>query len=501
MVGAPTANRKANTVDLVGCFLNNLVIPVPVHRPDELGLWIERARAFSSVPYPRIVEALRDISPPGRPLYDVYLNCRYDLEAERSIEQGMPEAVLDRSLRERLVPQLLAEHFIHLSVDEVGTDYSVKLVITPGGGRRVDLTRVNTFQQAFMVLSQGHPARDEVSAGVSDAILETLQAAGGPSARGNQLLASDSFFALGGNSLLLLKLRRRLECHFSGIRVELAQLVQKPTVGEMEAYVRALLGQPAPPTAVPVQFVYGQGSDREMSRVLVFFPALIGGCACYSRVFEHLKTLLDASSLANGTLVLGLQQPANMRDFSSFLQLAGYFAGTIKDTLHQRHGRLDGRAKIVLVGVSIGALLAYETAMALDGELGVDMKVISVDGRANWTVEGWSKEDHYRQMGGTMGQYSHCGLLTPDERERLLANSWHMLQLRTAHKFSVPKSGGRCRIVLLRARDECTDDLDDYGWGQIGAEVEEMRTVPGNHTTMLTEPNSLAFTIEVISLI
>ncbi|PIO65768.1 AMP-binding enzyme [Teladorsagia circumcincta] len=87
-VGAPHANRSAETKSIIGYFLNNLVFHIKRQGDDSTTFQtLQRHVAnvlLKNIPFSQLVTSARQLKRDLRPLFHVYFNCRYDLEVDEA---------------------------------------------------------------------------------------------------------------------------------------------------------------------------------------------------------------------------------------------------------------------------------------------------------------------------------------------------------------------------------------------------------------------------------
>ncbi|PIO73139.1 AMP-binding enzyme [Teladorsagia circumcincta] len=90
-VGAPHANRSAETKSIIGYFLNNLVFHIKRQGDDSTAFQaLQRNVAdilLKNIPFSQLVTSARQLKRDLKPLFHVYFNCRYDLEVNEADDQ------------------------------------------------------------------------------------------------------------------------------------------------------------------------------------------------------------------------------------------------------------------------------------------------------------------------------------------------------------------------------------------------------------------------------
>ncbi|MGV6872137.1 non-ribosomal peptide synthetase [Pseudochelatococcus sp. B33] len=172
----------------------------------------------------------------------------------------------------------------------------------------------------------------------------------------------DDFFALGGHSLkailIISKARAKLERAKLERPLSLRSLFDHPTIRRLAAH----LENPAPADGAPVLLNLRQGSPG--APLAFFFPPALGT----STVYRELTERLDCD-----VTCYGLQSPgfdADVPFLPSLAASADYFAALI--------GPMASAHPLRLVGWSLGALFAFETARLLEAR-GREVSLVLLD--------------------------------------------------------------------------------------------------------------------------
>ncbi|GMR48516.1 hypothetical protein PMAYCL1PPCAC_18711, partial [Pristionchus mayeri] len=82
-IGTPVANRSSSTIDVIGCFMNTIVIPI--HHSDSSSKTIESSLALN-LPNFELIKSIRSrLNRADIRLFDVFVNCRYGMESEKNV--------------------------------------------------------------------------------------------------------------------------------------------------------------------------------------------------------------------------------------------------------------------------------------------------------------------------------------------------------------------------------------------------------------------------------
>ncbi|MFL6332308.1 MAG: amino acid adenylation domain-containing protein, partial [Pyrinomonadaceae bacterium] len=312
----------------------------------------------------------------------------------------------------------------------------------------------------------------------------------------------DNFFELGGHSLLALRLVTQIKKHY-GKELPLAVLFQKPTIEELAA---VLSEQASLPRQSPLVAVQPRGSERPF-----FCVHPVGGnVLCYVELARH---------LGPGRPFYGLQYVLGQE-----ADAAGVEASAARYVEAMREAQPHG--PYLLGGWSFGGLVAFEMARQLreQGERVALLALIDSGVPAAAGAVGAAADDaellarFVTDLGGRFVQgrpAAPVGVsldalreLTPDEQLRAVAEGAFAADLLPAYGgleqlkrlFEVfkansgaaaayaPKPYGGA-VTLLRAGEGPPATDPQLGWGEFVNGAVELHEVPGNHYSILTEPN------------
>ncbi len=319
----------------------------------------------------------------------------------------------------------------------------------------------------------------------------------------------DNFFDLGGHSLLAVRLVAHIEKAF-GRRLPLATLFKKGTIEYLADNLQQA-GQPGRRTEIVE--IQPQGSKLP----LVFLPTLVGEVMYCHQVARH---------LGPDQPVYGIQQQCGngkTRPLTSLEAIASQCAEDL--CLFQPHG------PYYLAGYSFAGRLAFEMARQLS-ERGSQVNLLAIIDTSPSRPPTRSFLQRFRQPGaflrnlpywfiydflrthpremiarlrrkiqalrGERGSLSHLlshssqqlelehlfdiGAMSTSYREMLEAN------LQAFREYSPKPYPGRITLLRARARPLFRSDEPDLGWGKLAAGGVEVKTVPGNHSSILQEP-------------
>ena len=328
----------------------------------------------------------------------------------------------------------------------------------------------------------------------------------------------DSFFDLGGHSIVAVRLMARVAQHF-GVHLPLASLFQGATVEAMAQLLRASAHESQWSSVVPIQ---ARGTAPAL-----YCAAGAGGNVVY---FHEL-----ARALAPGRAFFGLQPPG-LDGVTPVLGSVEALARFYLDSIRER-GDAPPR---LLAGHSFGGLLAYEMAcqLAESGHSAEALVLIDTPAPSFFkpTGAGWSPAQwlvqisaivgHLYGVDAALGQAELDGLDEDAQlsllHQRLMATGVlpqgsALSYLRGFIEVYKANLSATCqarplppatRVLLLRARDEQPSQLSpeqfdevraqpDLGWQAALGQALSVQEVPGDHLTMMRAPHVQALAAAV----
>jgi thioesterase domain-containing protein/acyl carrier protein len=273
---------------------------------------------------------------------------------------------------------------------------------------------------------------------------------------------TDNFFALGGDSLLAVRLVSAVH-HRLGRELPLAVLLQEGTVASMAEAVRR---DDAAAFASPLV-----GFRTSGSRPPIFLPhALDGSVLCYAELARHLGPEQP---------VYGLQHPG-LYDGAEPHGIEALASRYIEALLP-----VQPRGPYLLGGWSLGGVIAFEIARQLEAR-GEPVALLAL-------LDAWVSPAGFR----TLPQDEVGPLLDhllPDARgpglddvrpgrtRQVIRNNVGALQ-----RYAPGPYAGR--IVLLRTAGVSPRGDATLGWGALAGSGVRVRALPGDHDTMLRPPH------------
>jgi acyl transferase domain-containing protein/thioesterase domain-containing protein/acyl carrier protein len=281
----------------------------------------------------------------------------------------------------------------------------------------------------------------------------------------------DDFYELGGNSLLAISLISKIRHKFD-LKIPASILFKAKTVRDLAEVIRSRLCEEEQTSLVVLQ----EGA-KDIPALFIVHP--IGGTVfCYLSLAQNLK--LDR-------MIYGLQDPSIEKEkplFRSIKEMASFYLAIIE--------QIQPLGPYYLCGASFGATLVMEIAYQLL-EKGKQLNFIGLlDGWASFSQQQMDS-DYLKSIVFNHQQDPNSHLL-PKIADNL--SLWekmleHRLTLMLTHKLQKISA----QIILFKASEILLEyaeiDVKDNHWSCYSALPIKVYEVPGDHNTMLHEPNSL----------
>ncbi|TKR83073.1 hypothetical protein L596_016725 [Steinernema carpocapsae] len=428
LIGSPVSGRDHLTRHTLGLFLNNVIIIAETANIQVLKAEVAEAMAYSLLPFNALMRRLNSKrSTMNQAPYDVYFNCRYGLENEERLSLG------DLPKIELCLPPTCT-HPMEVDVDQFETHF--KVTVRTVGCKDLATQVKRGLREAL--------ERLKVATKVKKIVADLLKL------KPEKIVEEDNFFDLGGDSLLLLKLRNTLAKSF-GKQIDVEDLLASNQ--RIIDFVRLLNTEEAKASLIiPIH------TAEVQERVVIFLPPLIGGSHAYGNLYSLLSKKLKNASL----LAVNLPDPGSVLSIEA---LAGLLIQELKPYLSDLR-------KVTLIGASFGGILCYEIARQLSKPL----MIISIDSTAKTHLQKRiSFEDNAFQIKKELKSYG----LDHKTTEKLLKDAWEYLQLSYAYKPTKKIKGQFHQLYVEDPKN---------GWDGF-ADVES-RKIQGDHSTMLMKQNA-----------
>ncbi len=305
---------------------------------------------------------------------------------------------------------------------------------------------------------------------------------------GRNIGVTDDFFALGGHSLMAMRVIARIQRAFSR-DIPVSSLIQGRTIEQLACMLRKASDAPVSPMVT----IHSQG-DRQP---LFLIHAVTGTVYCY----VELAHLLGADRPVYGLQAAGLVDGAPDRRIED---MAARYIAELK--------RVQPQGPYLLGGWSMGGVIAFEMARQLE-QSGETVSLLAMldapasaatrydarDALAQFVehlglptgaVEKFQRLDPQAQLRAVLEQAQRSGLAPPDlelsELRRQLEVFTH--NIRAMHDYTPAPYAGR--ITLFEAEESAAGaNPHEFGWDRLADGGVARYVVPGNHHTLLRQPH------------
>ena len=475
LLGCPFANRKPETSETFGNFLNNLLLPLTskhaVASLQELQNELLQLTKFGEIPFQCLCKNLRQKSNANPVDIQIYLNCRYDLENETTLN-------FDEIKNLEKNPSILTEIF-----EEV-TNYPIEIDFdqfeSPLKFCEITVRISRSLIEAYETKVKEICATFESEANklfggetTSDVERNNRRVLG----IFNKFLQSDlreddlqkSFIDLGGDSIMAMKLRRAVMKE-TGVDLDLKRLMTVPSLHQI------LVPKMKQKESV-IEFFKNPRSTRGAVLVLVY--PLVGGCLIYSSLIKELKK--QALIRADLQRIIGLHPPSQLPE--TLEELASHHKTQLSQSFHN-----EKFSKIIFIGASFGAALGYQLCHELCTRLpGPEVQLISIDGTLQTTLDSLpSFKVHQQQITDTVASLASDMETDNFNLENEINSSWTLLQM--AARYTPNPSLKKFKGVLLHTGENA--NLEAI-WKHYVSEAT-VHKINGSHEAMLNSKNSPA---------
>jgi amino acid adenylation domain-containing protein len=289
---------------------------------------------------------------------------------------------------------------------------------------------------------------------------------------------NDNFFDLGGHSLSAVRMFSHLASRF-GRAIPVTTIFAHPTVRQLATWLEASVQGERETLLVPIQTA---GTEPPL-----FLVHPVGGnVLCYGNLARQLGSERPVYGIAAKGFD-GLQEPVE-----SVNEMAASYLAAIAAQGYC--------GPYILGGWSIGGVIAYEMARQVQRETSLTTPVVMIDTSAKALLSAPGETAPYERVDATESLSAgellarFGGLDEPEIDEDVPWLAERLLRVIRANVKAIkgyrPDDGYRGPILLLSAQDSLGEPADpSYGWGEWTTGKIDARIVPGDHFSMLQEPN------------
>jgi thioesterase domain-containing protein len=216
---------------------------------------------------------------------------------------------------------------------------------------------------------------------------------------------------------------------------------------------------------------------------IYFFHPLVGGA------FYPYRSLIDALHFDASVNIYGIQHPNTFDDavdsignIQTIEQLVAYYLSSIVFASDRPY---------LLIGASLGAILAYEAEVQLQMRAGrCATGILIIDSVLPTTDNTITKSEHTIQMRQILESYGselHDSTLI----NAMINNAWHLLQMAGRYRAHTSINA---RVCVLRV----VDSISDYdSWQRYCRQPVTIHHIAGTHSNMLNEKHAQLLAIQI----
>ncbi|KJH48560.1 AMP-binding enzyme [Dictyocaulus viviparus] len=201
-IGSVSAGRSSKSKNIFGYFLNNLVFHI--RRNVELTSLQTLAKHVSDVismniPYAELISIVRQRCRNLQPLFQVYFNCRYDMEIHKD----------DDSFIKSLLP-IKAEFPLEIDLDKDSKSYYITIRVTTTLPKTLGKSLMNAIKSKLQI-GFDHSPKPIKNSFTTTYLLDVIKEKAGRVLGLNSIDPNENFFSLGGNSLQAIAFVEQIE--------------------------------------------------------------------------------------------------------------------------------------------------------------------------------------------------------------------------------------------------------------------------------------------------
>ena len=304
---------------------------------------------------------------------------------------------------------------------------------------------------------------------------------------------TDSFFDFGGHSLMAIQLLTRIKKEYDR-DIPLVDFFKDPTVHGLAGLIRESTEQKSEFAASLVKF-----KDNDTSSPIFLVHPSGGSVHWYTEL---------ANALGEEQPVYGIQARGVNGDAEVHTTIEEMAAHNIKAMrLRQKEGPFfisswsmgvvivyEMAQQLTAQGEEMGMLAILDQGPILPGDIPDDQTTFLTDmfmGRLKFNTKKLRKLDYNEQLKIVLSRAQKVGLLQKDLSVEQFRNYVHILkvQMDAWRNYKAKPYDGK--ILLLKSADykPRKNEPEDLGWGEFVRGGVEIKVVPGNHNTMLWQPN------------
>uniref|UniRef100_A0A0K0E4P1 Carrier domain-containing protein n=1 Tax=Strongyloides stercoralis TaxID=6248 RepID=A0A0K0E4P1_STRER len=439
----------------IGLFLNNLFLNINLDVSQELTIKdiiqltkqsVDKCMEYKEIPWPFLKSKLRSRSSSSY-LYDIYFNCRYDMEYSNGRERSQLIEELENIDNDKILDP------IQCNIDKINDyfvfEYKIHSYLINENKVPKIFEDFEKTTRNFLENNNNYIEYKDKKKNILDIIKEVLEI---PIT--SQINYNDNFYEIGGNSLSFIKLAHLLRENLK-INISMDEFLSCETIDDIISLTK-------------------KNKQKNVEKIrIILFPGLFGSTHPYKNLINHFKTYFDNIDIIS---IIYPKYINNFKDFPSFIEY-------IKITFEEKYYPLTD-IPTLLIGTSFGGIVAYEFYQSISC---INNKyIINIDGIAD---NRHNKTFTFQEHSKLFLKYINKNCILSDGTSEkypditsAIKHSWNLLQLVINY---LPTKNFNIKILLFTS----ITNQNPYLWWDLFTNVTTF-SINSSHDEILNNDNS-----------
>ncbi|CEF71246.1 Ebony [Strongyloides ratti] len=402
---------------------------------------------YTEIPWPFLKGKLRSQGSMSY-LYDIYFNCRYDMEYSSGKEKSQLIEELENIDNDNILDP------IQCNIDKINDYFVFEYKIHSSLIKEDKASNIfDNFEETIKIIlkeTQNKNKEKDAINNVIDIIKNVLEIP-----LTSEINYNDNFYELGGNSLSFIRLNYLIKKNLE-IDISMNEFLSCETINDI------------------VLLTKKNGQKNIENIRVILFPGLFGGAQPYNNLINYLKIYFKNID------IIPISYPKfieNFKDFSSFIEY-------LKINFQEKYYPLTD-IPTLLIGTSFGGIVAYEFYQSTSYIN--NMYIINIDGIAD---NRWNKNYTFKEHSESLLKYVKNNYISsdisivkfPNDMTDVINHSWNLLQLVINY---LPTKNFNIKILLFSS----TTNQNPYLWWNLFTNVI-LHHINSSHYQILNSDNS-----------